>query len=58
MTNKIDKMIDKMRIKDEACTICNGINSNGRAISEKRCDECVKNNKKLFIGKSNGIKKN
>jgi len=41
--------IDKLRIKDKACTICNGIYLSGRAISKKRCDDCVSNNKKNYI---------
>lgn len=40
--------IESLRIKDRACTICNGINASGRAISKKRCDACVKGNKIYF----------
>jgi len=37
-----------LRINDKACTICDGIYSNGRAISKKRCDECINDNKVKF----------
>jgi len=37
----------KRRIKDRACTICNGLEAFGsgvRAISRIRCDDCYKGN--------------
>jgi len=34
----------RRRIKDKACTICDGIYPSGRTKCKARCDKCIANN--------------